>query len=105
MRELTDAGFEQVGGRKPFLTVAEHVPEDPAITGYPEGPMVAAWRFSLGAHFRAVLTTKSNDGESPDDFEGFIRALDPASNGYASGGRCVNYIVSHDHESPHAAAR
>ena len=54
LRELTGAGFDQVDGRKPFLTVAEHVPEDPAITGFPDGPMVAAWRFSLGAHFRAA---------------------------------------------------
>ncbi len=98
LRELTTAGFDQIGGRKPFLTVAEHVPEDPTITGFPDGPMVAAWRFSLGAHFRAVLTGQSNDGESPDDFEGFLTALDPAKNGYGTGNRCVNYIVSHDHD-------
>ncbi len=98
LHELTAAGFDQVGGRKPFFTVAEHVPEDPAITGFPDGPMVAAWRFSLGAHFRAVLTGQSNDGESPDDFEGFINALDPAKNGYRTGAHCVNYIVSHDHD-------
>jgi 1,4-alpha-glucan branching enzyme len=98
MRELTRAGFDQVGGRKPFLTVAEHVPEDPAITGYPDGPMIAAWRFSLGAYFRAVLTERPNDGESPDDFEGFLRALDPEQNGYRTGGHCINYIVSHDHD-------
>jgi 1,4-alpha-glucan branching enzyme len=98
LRELTSAGFDQAGGRKPFLTVAEHVPEDPAITGFPDGPMVAAWRFSLGAHFRALLTEQSNDGESPDDLDGFLTALDPAKNGYGTGGRCVNYIVSHDHD-------
>jgi 1,4-alpha-glucan branching enzyme len=98
MRELTKAGFDQVDGRKPFLTVAEHVPEDPAITSYPDGPMVAAWRFSLGARFRAVLTGQANDGESPGDFDGFLTALDPAKNGYRTGGHCVNYIVSHDHD-------
>jgi 1,4-alpha-glucan branching enzyme len=98
LKELTTAGFDQVGGRKPFFTVAEHVPEDPAIVGFPDGPMVAAWRFSLGAKFRAVLTEKPNDGESPDDFEGLLTALDPAKNGYRTGGHCVNYIVSHDHD-------
>lgn len=98
LKELTTAGFDQVGGRKPFFTVAEHVPEDPAIVGFPDGPMVAAWRFSLGAKFRAVLTEKPNDGESPDDFEGLLSALDPATNGYRTGGHCVNYIVSHDHD-------
>jgi 1,4-alpha-glucan branching enzyme len=98
LRELTGAAFDQVGRRKPFITVAEHVPEDPAITGFPDGPMVAAWRFSLGAAFRAVLTGQSNDGQSPDDFHGFLKALDPARNGYGTGGHCVNYIVSHDHD-------
>jgi 1,4-alpha-glucan branching enzyme len=98
LRELTRAGFDQLGGRKPFLTVAEHVPEDPAITGFPDGPMVAAWRFSLAAHFRAVLTERPNDGQSPDDFAGFLNQLDPAKNGYTTGGHCINYIVSHDHD-------
>lgn len=98
LKELTGAGFDQVGGRKPFLTVAEHVPEDPAITGFPDGPMVAAWRFSLAAMFRAVLTDHPNDGESPDNFEGLLAALDPAKNGYRTGSHCVNYIVSHDHD-------
>jgi 1,4-alpha-glucan branching enzyme len=98
LRELASAGFERAGGRKPFLTVAEHVPEDPAITGFPDGPMVAAWRFSLGGHFRAVLTERADDGESPDDFEGLLASIDPARNGYLTGGRCVNYIVSHDHD-------
>jgi 1,4-alpha-glucan branching enzyme len=98
LKELTAAAFEQAGGRKPFFTVAEHVPEDPAITGYPDGPVVAAWRFSLGAHFRAVLTEQPNDGASPADFEGFLTALDPTKNGYASGNHCLNYIVSHDHD-------
>ncbi|HVZ72772.1 MAG TPA: alpha-amylase family glycosyl hydrolase [Polyangia bacterium] len=98
MKELTKAGFAAVDGRKPFFTVAEHVPEDPAITAYPDGPMVAAWRFSLGARFRAVLTEHDNDGQSPADFEGFIDALDPRKDGYRSGVNGVNYIVSHDHD-------
>jgi 1,4-alpha-glucan branching enzyme len=87
-----------MGGRKPFFTVAEHVPEDPAITGYPNGPVVAAWRFSLGAHFRAVLTEQPNDGASPADMDGFLAALDPTKNGYGCASHCLNYIVSHDHD-------
>ncbi len=98
MKEMSDAGFKQIDGRKPFLTVAEHVPEDPSISGYPNGPMVAAWRFSLAAKFRAVLTAREDDGQSPDDFEGFLKALDLSANGYVNGNRCVNYIVSHDHD-------
>ena len=98
LRELCTAAFDAVAGRKPFLTVAEHVPEDPAITGFPDGPFVAAWRFSLGAYFRAVLTGQYDDGQSPEDFDGFLNALDPAKNGYRTGGNCVNYLVSHDHD-------
>ena len=98
LRELTAAAFAKVDGRKPFITIAEHVPEDPAITGYPDGPLVASWRFSLGAQFRAALTDHPNDGASPFDLSGFLKALDPATNGYATGGRCINYIVSHDHD-------
>jgi len=98
MKEFTDAAFEMVGGRKPFFTVAEHVAEDPAITGYPEGPMVAAWHFALAAHLRAVLIDKENDGQKPDDFDGLLAKLDPAKNGYHSGNRYVNYITSHDHD-------
>ena len=98
LRDMTEAGFDQVGGRKPFFTVAEHVPEDPAIAGFPDGPMVAAWRFSLGARFRAVLTGKPNDGAAAEDFDGLLAALDPATNGYGSGQHCLNYIVSHDHD-------
>jgi 1,4-alpha-glucan branching enzyme len=98
LKELTTAAFDQLGGRKPFFTVAEHVPEDPAITGYPNGPVVAAWRFSLGAHFRAMLTEHDNDGASPADFDGFLAALDPTKNGYVSANHCLNYIVSHDHD-------
>ena len=43
-----DAAFAKIGGIKPFICVAEHVPEDPAITGRPhEGPMNAAWQDKL----------------------------------------------------------
>ncbi len=47
MREFTDAAFNKLGGSKPFFTVAEHIPEDPAIAGYPKGPMIAAWHETL----------------------------------------------------------
>jgi 1,4-alpha-glucan branching enzyme len=48
MREFTDTAFNAIAGRKPFFTVAEHVPEDPAIVGYPDGgPMVATWHESF----------------------------------------------------------
>lgn len=97
MREMTDAAFEMVDGRKPFITIAEHIPEDPALVGYPEhGPMCAEWFFSLGAQLRAILLDSDVDGQKPDDIDGFVRKLDPKTNGLRSGGCYVNYVVSHD---------
>ncbi len=98
MHEMTDTAFKSVEGRKPFFTVAEHVAEDPAITGYPKGPMVAAWHFSLAAHLRAVLIDKENDGQKPEDIDGLLTKLNPATNGYGTGEHYVNYVVSHDHD-------
>lgn len=98
LREMTDLAFKKVAKYKPFVTIAEHVAEDPAITGYPDGPMVAAWHFSLAAHLRAMLVGRESDGQSPDDFDGFLKKLDPHANGYGHGTRYVNYIVSHDHD-------
>jgi len=98
LREMTDAAFKMVDGRKPFFTVAEHVAEDPAITGYPKGPMVAAWHFSLAAHLRAELIDKENDGQKPEDLDGLLAKLNPATNGYGTSGNYVNYITSHDHD-------
>jgi 1,4-alpha-glucan branching enzyme len=99
MRQFTDAAFASNGGRKPFLTVAEHIPEDPAIVGYPKGgPMVAAWHDALAHQFQAIATGHEHEGAKPYDLDALEHHLNPALNRYGSGNHSVNYLGSHDHE-------
>lgn len=97
MRELADAAFAKVGGIKPFFTVAEHVPEDPAITGRPDGgPMDAAWHDWFARMLQAVILGREVDGNHPADFEALQTRLDPAKNGYGTSDRFANFIGNHD---------
>jgi 1,4-alpha-glucan branching enzyme len=96
MREFTDMAFKMVDGRKPFFTVAEHIPEDPAICGYPSGPMVAAWHENFAKQLQAIATRHERDGAQPWDLDSLERLMNPAANGYGTGNHTVNYLVSHD---------
>lgn len=98
MREFTVAAFNKVAKRKPFFTVAEHIPEDPAITGYPAGPMVAAWHDAFSNQLRATAMECDYEGAKPFDLDALARRLNPATNGYGSGNHEVNYIGNHDHK-------
>jgi 1,4-alpha-glucan branching enzyme len=98
MRELTDVAFKKIEGEKPFITIAEHVPEDPAVCGYPKGPMVAAWHDSFAKHLQAIATRHEKEGEQPWDLDALETKMNPAANGYGSGNHIVNYVSSHDHE-------
>jgi 1,4-alpha-glucan branching enzyme len=98
MHEFTKQSFDKIGGRKPFFTVAEHVPEDPAIVGYPKGPMVAAWRDSFAKKLQAIATQHERDGADPWNLDELEHHMNPATNGYGSGNHTVNYITIHDHE-------
>jgi 1,4-alpha-glucan branching enzyme len=98
LREFTDMAFKKVDGRKPFITIAEHIPEDPAITGYPNGPMVAAWHDSLGKQLQAIATRHERDGAQPWDLDSLEKLMNPGTNGYGSGNHTINYLVSHDQD-------
>lgn len=99
MREFTDAAFKKLGGRKPFFTVAEHIPEDPAIVGYPDrGPMVATWHESCAKQLQAIATRHERDGADPWDLDAIEHKLSPALNGFDTGNHTVNYIGSHDQD-------
>jgi 1,4-alpha-glucan branching enzyme len=98
MREFTDLAFKQIDGRKPFITIAEHIPEDPAICGYPKGPMVAAWHDSFGKQLQAIATRHERDGAQPWDLDTLEKKMNPATNGYGSGNHVINYVTSHDQE-------
>jgi 1,4-alpha-glucan branching enzyme len=99
MREFTDLAFKMIDGRKPFITIAEHVPEDPAIVGYPNGgPMVAAWHDSFSKNLQAIATRHERDGAQPWDLDALEKQMNPATNGYGTGNHIVNYVSSHDHD-------
>ena len=98
MREFTDAAFNKVAKRKPFFTVAEHIPEDPAITGYPKGPMIAAWHDALSNQLRAIAMQREYEGAQPFDLDAIAKILNPATNGYGSGNHVVNFLGNHDHK-------
>lgn len=99
MREFTDLAFKMIDGRKPFITIAEHVPEDPAIVGYPKGgPMVAAWHDSFSKNLQAIATRHERDGAQPWDLDALEKQMNPATNGYGTGNHIINYVSSHDHD-------
>lgn len=93
MRELADAAYSKINGMKHFLTVAEHVPEDPAITGRERGaPMDAAWHDGLAHHIQEMLCFKKLDMDE------LLKQLNPGSNGYEKPERMINYITTHDQD-------
>ena len=95
MRELTDAAYSKINGLKHFLTVAEHVPEDPAIAGRDRGaPMDAAWHDSFAHALQEIAAFE----QSPVNIDQLIRKMNPATNGYEKPERTVNYVSSHDHD-------
>jgi 1,4-alpha-glucan branching enzyme len=97
MRELTDAAFERIDGRKPFICISEHVPEDPAITGRPaEGPMNANWHDSLGRCLQAIITNQTRDGNDPYNLDELEHKINLSVNGYKQADRVVNFITNHD---------
>lgn len=97
LKALADAAYSKINGLKHFMTVAEHVPEDPSIAGRGRGaPMDAAWRDSIGKYLQAICSRVEQAGRKPDDLDGFIRELNPATNGYGRADRVVNFIANHD---------
>jgi len=93
MKELADAAYSKINGLKHFLTVAEHVPEDPAITGRERGaPMDAAWHDSFAHHMQDMLCFKG------PDIDELLHQMNPGENGYEKPERMINYLSTHDHD-------
>jgi 1,4-alpha-glucan branching enzyme len=98
LRELANSAFDKIGGIKPFITIAEHIPEDPAVTGRPDrGPMNAAWHDNYAWLLQTILTGKERGGHSPWNLDELEMRMNPATNGYIEADRFVNYLSSHDH--------
>lgn len=101
MKELTDAAYAQVDGRKPFICIAENIPENPAITGRDRGaPMDAAWHDWYGRVLQAIASGTEQSGNDPHDVERLRDRLNPATNGYELATRSVNYLGTHDYKRP-----
>lgn len=82
-------------GFKPFFTIAEHMPEDPAIAG-PNGPVDCAWHDSFMHRIRAAVLANQGDGSNPFDTSGLLDVMDARNAGYLSNYNVVNYLNNHD---------
>lgn len=93
---FNDEARERVGF-KPFFTIAEHIPQDPAITG-PDRPVDGAWHDSLRRQLAATVTGTEVDGNPPYDTTRLLDMLDGRKEGFASNYNLVNYMNNHDEE-------
>lgn len=101
MREFTDATYSKVEERKPFICIAEHVPQDPEITGRERGrPMDAAWHEPLGRLFQAIISFTEQGGQKLHDLAALAKMLDPATNGYELATRAITFVGNHDYKRP-----
>lgn len=97
LRELTDVAHEKADGIKAFFTVAEHVPEDPAITNREAGaPMDSAWHDGYARLLQAIVIGKEIDGLPSANLDKLAEMMDLKANGYQTSDRLVNFIGNHD---------
>jgi 1,4-alpha-glucan branching enzyme len=82
---------KQTAGAKPFINIAEHIPETPAITNL-EGPMDSCWHYSFYANVVAHICGDRYDPEELKD------VLDGKRKGFMGATNLVNYITNHDHQ-------
>lgn len=94
LRELR-AQLGANSGGKPMLTIAEHVPPDPAVAGV-DGPLDAAWHFAFHDQISANTLGKESKGRKPYDWEATLAALDARKGGYSGTNNVVNFTASHD---------
>jgi 1,4-alpha-glucan branching enzyme len=79
------------GGMKPFINIAEHIPETPTITNL-EGPMDSCWHDSF---YHTVLAHICGDRYEPEELK---NVLDCKRQGFLGATNVVNYLTNHDHE-------
>jgi 1,4-alpha-glucan branching enzyme len=76
-------------GMKPFINIAEHIPEDPSISS-PDGPMDSAWHYSFYAN---VLEHICDDRYEPEELKS---VLDCKRHDFIGSTSVVNYLTNHD---------
>jgi 1,4-alpha-glucan branching enzyme len=84
-------------GFKPFYTIAEHLPEDPAITGT-RGPVDAAWHDSFYRQLNCTTLGIPYDDRDPFNTTDLLRLMDAKNEGYESNYNIINHLSNHDHE-------
>ncbi|HEY4002248.1 MAG TPA: alpha-amylase family glycosyl hydrolase [Candidatus Xenobia bacterium] len=89
MRDFAAAAHE-AAGQKPFYNVAEHIPQDPAITNF-DGPMDAAWHDSF---YYCILEHMT---KGMFDIERLKSVIDGRREGFGAAINMVNYCSNHDH--------
>jgi len=77
-------------GAKPFYSVAEYIPETPAITNL-EGPMDGCWQDTFYHTVKGHIT-----GET-FDLEALKKVIDPKRRGFMGLTNIVNFLTNHDH--------
>ncbi|MFB2837079.1 alpha-amylase family glycosyl hydrolase [Floridanema evergladense] len=81
---------KKTAGTKPFINIAEHIPETTSITNI-DGPMDSCWHDS----FRACIV-EHICGDT-FDLERLKDALDGKRQGFMGATNVVNYLTNHDH--------
>jgi 1,4-alpha-glucan branching enzyme len=84
-------------GFKPFFTIAEHLPQDPGITG-PEGPVDAAWHDNFYRQLNCTVLGVPHDEHEPFNTTELLRVMNAKKDGYASNYNTIHYLNNHDQE-------
>lgn len=82
---------------KPFITIAEHLPQDPSIAGAGR-PMDAAWHDDFYRQAFAATLGVNRDGRDPFNTGELMRVMDGRRTGFQSPYNTIQYINNHDQE-------
>ncbi len=82
----------KAAGAKPFINIAEYLPEDPALVTGENPPMDAVWHDQFFWRIAdGILANK------PVDFPAIKQVIDPSQRGFTDCRQAVNYVSNHDH--------
>jgi len=81
---------KECAGEKPFINIAEHIPDTPTITNV-DGPMDSCWHDSF---YHTMLSHLSSERFDLEELEAVI---DPKRRGYMGATNVINYLSNHDH--------
>lgn len=82
---------------KPFYTIAEHLPQDPSITGV-NGPVDGAWHDNFYRQMIVTVLGVADENHEPFVTDEIVRLLDARQDGFDSPYNTVNYLNNHDLE-------